>query len=134
MAAHPVHSGRLLVAASSIQGFFYVLTGLWALVSIDTFQMVTGPKTDLWLVRTVGLLVFVSGAVLLLAAYRRHFPAEIILLGIGQALVLTAIDIFYVAVGRISTVYLLDAVAEIILVSMWIIGLRGLSGNGGGKG
>jgi hypothetical protein len=127
MAAHSIRSGRLLFAASAIQGSYYMLTGLWALVSIDTFQMVTGPKTDLWLVRTVGLLVLVSGAVLLLAAYRRHYPAEVILLGIGQALALTAIDIFYVAVGRISAIYLLDALAEIILVTIWITGLRGLS-------
>jgi len=29
-----------------IQGVYYLLTGLWPLVSIETFQMVTGPKTD----------------------------------------------------------------------------------------
>jgi hypothetical protein len=132
-ATRPPHAG-LLIAAATIQGSYYVLTGLWSLVSIDTFQMVTGPKADLWLVRTVGLLVMVSGGVLLLAARRRHFSAEVVLLAIGQALALTAIDIFYVAVGRISPVYLLDALAEIILVSMWVAGLRGSSRRGAGQG
>jgi hypothetical protein len=36
------------------------MTGLWPLVSIGTFQQVTGPKTDLWLVKTVGVLIAVS--------------------------------------------------------------------------
>jgi hypothetical protein len=124
---HPSRSRRLHTAVSTIQGLYYTLTGIWSLVSIDTFQMVTGPKTDLWLVRTVGVLVIVSGAVLLLAARRRHFPAEVILLGTGQALALAAIDVVYTAAGTISPVYLLDAVAEIVLVAMWIIGLRSSS-------
>ena len=46
---------------SLAQGLFYFLTGVWALVSIDTFQKVTGPKTDLWLVKTVGVLFRVIG-------------------------------------------------------------------------
>ena len=35
----------------------YLATGLWPLFNIESFQQVTGPKTDLWLVRTVGVLV-----------------------------------------------------------------------------
>jgi hypothetical protein len=35
-----------------VQGIYYLLTGLWPLVSIGTFQMVTGEKTDVWLVHT----------------------------------------------------------------------------------
>ena len=53
-----------------IQGVFYLATGIWPLLDIVRFQLVTGPKTDLWLVRTVGVLVTVVGAVLLLAGRR----------------------------------------------------------------
>jgi hypothetical protein len=45
-----------------VQGWFYLLTGLWAILDIDSFQRVTGPKVDLWLVKTVGVLVIVIGA------------------------------------------------------------------------
>ena len=34
------------------QGAYYALTALWALVHVRSFQAITGPKTDLWLVKT----------------------------------------------------------------------------------
>lgn len=40
-----------------LQGTYYLLTGVWPFASMGTFLAVTGPKTDLWLVRTVGALV-----------------------------------------------------------------------------
>ncbi len=54
------------------QGLYYALTGLWPLISISTFQAVTGPKAEHWLVRTVGVLVTVIGGVLALAGRRRQ--------------------------------------------------------------
>jgi hypothetical protein len=43
------------------------LTGICPLISIDTFQKVTRPKTDLWLVKTVGSLIASIGLVIVLA-------------------------------------------------------------------
>ena len=120
---------RLMRIAASVQGAFYLGTGLWSLVSIETFQMVTGPKTDLWLVKTVGMLVIVSGAVLLLAARRRNFPPEIVLLAAGSAVGLAAIDATYVSIGRISPIYLLDALAEAVLAAAWIAAWRRAKGS-----
>ena len=42
------------------QGVYYVVSGAWPLVHIDSFQKVTGRKTDLWLVHTVGLQVLIE--------------------------------------------------------------------------
>lgn len=42
------------------QGVYYVVSGAWPLVHIDSFQKVTGRNTDLWLVHTVGLLVLIE--------------------------------------------------------------------------
>jgi len=39
---------------------YYVVSGAWPLVYIDSFQKVTGRNTDLWLVHTVGLLVLIE--------------------------------------------------------------------------
>ncbi len=36
------------------QGLYYTVSGLWPLISLRTFTLVTGPKVDLWLVKTVG--------------------------------------------------------------------------------
>lgn len=46
------------------QAVFYVLTGIWPSLSMSTFEAVTGPKTDDWLVQTVGVLILVIGVVL----------------------------------------------------------------------
>jgi hypothetical protein len=111
-------------AVALVQGVFYALTGVWALVDLDSFMAITGPKTDRWLVKTVGVLVTVIGAVLLLAWRRREVPPEVMLLAIGSALSLAAIDIIYVSNRTISPIYLLDAVAEVGLALAWIPAAR----------
>lgn len=101
------------------QGWFYLLTGLWPLVHMGSFEAVTGPKVDRWLVQTVGAEVAVIGAVLTLAGRRRATGPEIRLLGAGSAVALAAVDVIFVARGRISPVYLLDALAELALTIAW---------------
>jgi cytochrome b subunit of formate dehydrogenase len=113
---------QVLLAAAIVQGSYYLLTGVWPLVDIDSFQRVTGPKTDLWLVRTVAVLVGVSGVVLLTAAYRRRISPELLVLALGQALGLLAIDIIYAGMGRISAIYLADAVVQLTLAATWLYG------------
>ncbi|HET9529931.1 MAG TPA: hypothetical protein VFQ92_06240 [Blastocatellia bacterium] len=102
------------------QGGYFLATGIWPLVDIRSFQAVTGPKTDQWLVKTVGVLVGVIGGVLIAAGARRRVTAEVSALAVGSAAGLTAIDVVYVAKRRISPIYLLDAVAEIALIGGWI--------------
>jgi hypothetical protein len=111
--------------AALIQSAYYILTGLWALLHIPSFIWVTGPKYDVWLVKTVGVLVLVIGCTLLIARIRRRYPLETVVLAIGTALGLTLIDVYYVLDGRISAIYLLDAVAELALAGMWTLGLIG---------
>jgi hypothetical protein len=102
------------------QGLYFLGTGVWSLVSIETFQRVTGPKTDLWLVKTVGSIVSVIGGVLILAGIRQRITPEVTLLATGSAAALTAIDVVYVSKRRISPIYLLDAVAELLIIAAWI--------------
>jgi hypothetical protein len=106
------------------QGLYFLLTGLWPIVDIASFQAVTGPKTDLWLVRTVGVLIAVIGSVLLLAARQERPPTEVIALGIGAAAGLTVVDLVIVFTRTVSPIYLLDAVLEGAIVAWWIAALR----------
>ena len=115
---------NLLPKLALAQGLFYVATGVWPLIDIASFQVVTGPKIDLWLVHTVGVLVTVVGAVLIIASRTRRVTPEIILLAVGSALGLAGIDLRYALAGRISTVYLADAVVEIGLALAWWITWR----------
>jgi hypothetical protein len=106
---------------SAIQGLYYFATGLWPIVYMDGFLAFTGPKTDLWLVRTMGLMLMVSGTVLMLAAaHRRQRSMETAALGIGDALVLAAADTYFALTGQIQGVYLLDAALETVFLILWI--------------
>jgi len=125
--SHPVHDKAgpdLTDYLAQAQAAFYVITGVWPLVSSSTFQKVTGPKVDVWLVKTAGVLITVVGAVLGLAGRRRRVTPEIALLAVGSAGGLTAIDVVYVAKRRISPIYLLDAVSELGLIALWAIAWR----------
>jgi hypothetical protein len=102
-----------------VQGTYYLLAGLWAILDIHSFQLVTGPKTDLWLVRTVAVLVVAVAGSLLLAARKPDLSAETAFLAVSTALGLTAIDIIFVIAGDIPAVYLLDAAAEILFLGWW---------------
>lgn len=102
-----------------IQGVYFLLTGVWPLISMRTFEAVTGPKVDRWLVKTVGVLVAVIGASLLADARRPSRGSR--MLGIGSAAGLGGVDVVYSLRGRISKIYLLDAVLEALLVMLWAI-------------
>ena len=106
-----------------LQGAYYFLTGVWPLLSIDTFQMVTGPKSDLWLVETVGVLITVISLVLLAAIGRRRAVAEVVLLAVGSAVALIGVDVTFVLRGAIDRIYLLDAAAEAVLLAGWMAAL-----------
>jgi len=103
---------RLFLTA---QGVYYVLTGIWPLVSMSTFESISGPKTDDWLVRMVGLLAAVIGATLLLGVRVAEPRSEVIALALLSAASFASIDLVYGLSGRISGVYLADAAVEVIL-------------------
>lgn len=106
------------------QGVFYAATGVWPMVSMRTFERVTGPKVDHWLVNTVGALVGVVGGVLAAAGTQRRVSRELAMVAAGSAAALATVDVVYVARGRISPVYLLDAAAELGLVAAWAVAAR----------
>jgi hypothetical protein len=101
------------------QGLYYLITGLWPIVHMRSFLAVTGPKTDLWLVRTVGILIIVIGAAMTIAGMTGEPWVAMLTLAIGSALALTWVDVFYVATGQIPKIYLLDAVVEAVLLLAW---------------
>ena len=113
------HAAYRVIAAA--QGSYFLLTGVWPLLHMRSFLAVTGPKTDLWLVETVGVLVAAIGAGLLLSAARGSQVFELALIAVLAALGLAAIDIIYVTRGVIAKIYLADAALEAIFIVAWAI-------------
>lgn len=108
-------------SAPFVQGVFYVATGLWPIVHLRSFERVTGPKFDKWLVRTMGGLVTAVGVALIVGAFERRPSTAIKMLGLGSALALGLADVVHAARGRISKVYFGDALAEGALAATWAV-------------
>ncbi len=108
-----------MATAATVEGWFYAVSGVWPVINIRSFEWVTGPKVDRWLVKTVGLLLTAIGGVQIAAARREDIPQELAILGVGAPLALLLIDLTYVAKRRISKVYLLDAMAQLGLIGLW---------------
>ena len=104
-----------------VQGIYSLTTALWALFDIDSFMKVSGPKTDIWLVKTVSVLLVAIAICLLSFLFMRTHPLPAIILGGMTALGLILIDIYYTANHTIKWVYLLDAVAEAAFLLVWLI-------------
>jgi hypothetical protein len=101
---------------ATANGWFNVVTGLWPVLHIRSFEAVTGPKADRWLVKSVGLLLAAIG----LTQIQAHSERDAATLGVGTACSTLAIDVFYVLRKRISRVYLIDAAMEAAWIGAWV--------------
>jgi hypothetical protein len=98
-----------------LQAFYYGVTGVWPFIHYASFEAVTGPKTDDWLVLTVGaLLVVVAAALWLMASEARQRSAAV--LSIGTPLAFIGIELAFALPGRIDPIYLADAAVQACLV------------------
>ena len=132
-ACHPALHTRTARAIAFAQGGYFVVTGVWPFVHMRSFLWITGPKTDLWLVETVGATVAAIGVTLLVAASRRAVSFEIALLGILAAVALGGVETWYALQERIRWVYLGDAALEVAFIIGWSIALtRGPSAHSPG--
>jgi hypothetical protein len=109
--------------APLVQGAYFLVSGAWPIVHLRSFEAVTGPKREPWLVRTAGGLIAVIGASLIAGARERPSRA-LRVLGIGSAAVLGAIDVVYTGRRRISPIYLADALIQAAIVAGWIAAKR----------
>lgn len=103
-----------------IQGLYTLLTALWGLIDIDSFMTVTGPKNDIWLVKTVSTILLAIAVTLLSYIYVKTDPLPAILLGFFTSAGLAAIDFYYSGRAVISPIYALDGIAEVIFAVAWI--------------
>ena len=102
-------------------GVANLVGGAWPLVHISSFEMVFGPKSDRWLVKTVAGLLIVNGLTQLAASSAADGVRHARRLGVGTAAVLAAIDLIYVPARRISTMYLFDAAVEVGWILAWCL-------------
>jgi hypothetical protein len=106
------------------QGIFYMASGLWPIIHYKSFEKVTGPKTDDWLVKTVGGLIAAGGLSLLYAGLKKNSSREAAVIGAGHAFVLGTSSGYYSSIGRIAKIYMLDSATEYGLVGAWLFAAK----------
>jgi hypothetical protein len=108
-----------MIAVACAQGAYFLATGVWSLVDIQSFQRVTGRKTDLWLVRVVGVLVAALGSALLWNGVSGPVSQPMALAAALSAFGLMAVELVYVLRRVISPVYAVDAGLELAFLLWW---------------
>lgn len=112
---------KYLILLLWIQGGYFFITGVWPLVHIYSFMVISGPKNDIWLVRTVGLLITSISLGLLSSAILKKVDVPVIIIAFGSALSLLFVDLFYVYKNVIAKTYLGDAFVEVLILISWLI-------------
>jgi hypothetical protein len=101
---------------------YLMTTGIWPIVHRPSFERVTGPKRDFWLVRVVGGLVAVTGLALAMAVVRGRRSPEVQAVAAGSAVVLTAADVW--AGRNQSKMYFADVPAQALFTPAWFLPWR----------
>jgi hypothetical protein len=109
---------------ASVQGTVYLTTGAWPVLHLRSFEAITGPKVDGWLVKTVGGLLVAVGIGELMAARRDTVSDEVAAIGAGAAMTLGSVAGIYAVRGRVRKVYLLDTAMEAAFVIAWAVATR----------
>jgi hypothetical protein len=104
-----------------IQGFYYLITGFWPIIHMNSFVEVTGPKVDIWLVKTFGMLIAVCGIAFIIGALQSKFNKPLFTLAILGAIGFILFEVYYVWTKIISIIYLADAVFQFVLLFFWVL-------------
>ncbi|WP_293901012.1 hypothetical protein [Sporocytophaga sp.] len=114
-------NNKYLMLLLWMQGGYFFITGVWPLVHIYSFMVVSGPKTDIWLVRTVGILITSISLGLQASAIMKKAEVPIMIIAFGSALGLLFVDVIYVSKNVIAETYLADAFVEMLFLISWLI-------------
>ncbi len=104
------------------QAAYYIVSGMWPLVSRRSFETVTGRKRDWWLVQMVGLLAMTSGIAIGIGTLGDQPSPETLALSILCAFSFATIDSVYALKRTIPRVYLADAALELAMVAVVVAG------------
>jgi hypothetical protein len=110
---------KLRVALPWSQSVYTFITAVWPIVHVKSFMDVSGYKTDVWLVKTVGvLLTAISVALLVSIPNKSNFPIAV--LALFTAAGMAYVDFFYALNNTIPNIYMADGAIEILFAFVWL--------------
>jgi hypothetical protein len=108
-----------------VQGIYILVTATWPIVDIKSFMMVTGYKTDVWLVKTVGALLIPVAVCLMSFLFIPTDKRPAFILGSLTCIAFICIDFYYALTDVISNIYMADGFLQIGFLLIWIfIGMK----------
>lgn len=111
----------LLQKILSIQGVYFLIVGMWPIVSINSFMSFAGPKTDIWLVRTFGAMLACEGFCFIITAMLRHMSFPMLILAFLNSVLLLFVDMHYHLDNVLGESYLVDASIEFLFIVWWVV-------------
>jgi len=81
---------KILKFTLIFQGLYYFLTGLWAIVNIDSFSRITGHYGEPFEMHSIAAMAFVIGLFLLWSAFKEELrrPAGFLIIGFVFAIMI----------------------------------------------
>lgn len=107
---------RILIV---VHGAYLLIGGLWPLVHMPSFEAVTGPKAEHWLVRSVAGMLVVIAVVLLVQLRKHRVEASAVVVAMGASLTLGVVGIITAAQGVIDPIYICDGTLHLLFVALW---------------
>lgn len=105
-----------------IQGVYYTVTGIWPLIDVHSFEVVTGKKKDKFTLRTTAILITVIGVILTWGSRLKKPAPGFTALGASSAAALASMEILHS--NQIRPVYLAESVLEILLAILLVLPSR----------
>jgi hypothetical protein len=115
-------TSRFHILLAKGQGAYDLFGGFWPLLHMQSFEAVTGPKDDSWLVRTVAGILVVVGAVLVRDAFRGHVAQGVRFIAAGVSAVLAIVALVSSLAGFISWLYFFDGLIHLAFAMAWLLG------------
>lgn len=106
-----------------VHAVFYFVSGLWPIVSMNTFTRVVGDQGSTELTQTIGLMMVATSIGLYLALKRRELTTPIIAVAMVNALFLAGFDFYYLTSGNFTVIHLADLVAQAGLFVSWLVAM-----------
>lgn len=103
-----------------LQAVYYLVTGLWPLIHLKSFFEVTGPKTDVWLVQMVGVLIFSYSILFFYMAFTRRLLQVHAVVGSLIAFGIGCIELYHYLQGTLRGIYYVDFIIEVCFFMYWI--------------
>ena len=106
-----------------VQGLYYGLTGLWAIVALDHFSRVTGHYGDAFEMYSIAALAIVLGIAFIAGAVYEKYRTFAGWLVLGSAVAVIIPELVYFEEIR-GTLFAYDLIEETIIAIFAVMGLK----------